>query len=49
MCFDWLVQFSSDDAGQSVRVSARQRGEDDNLVRGTVRDAELVAQPTKES
>ena len=44
-----MVQFSSDDACQSVRVSARQRGEDDNLVRGTVRDAELVAQPTKES
>ena len=47
MYFDWLV--SSDDASQSVRVSTRQRGEDDHLVRGTVRDAEPVAEPTKES
>ena len=45
--FDFLV--SSDDAGESVRVPSLQRGEDDNLVRGTVRDGELVTEPTEES
>ena len=46
-CFD--LSFSSDDAGQSIRVPSRERGEDDHLVGGAVRDAQLVAEPAKKS
>ena len=42
-CF-WL-----DDTGQGVGVIVPQRGEDDHLVRGAVRDGQLVAEPAVET